>query len=279
MTSPTIERFDRTAEGYLRWWAPVLAPASVRLVARLSELDPGLPGSEPRDVLDVGCGTGNLLLEAARRWPGARLTGLDGSVGMLAVAAREAEGLPAEARPRVGFLKANATALPFEDASFDLVTCAFVLQQVPHRPVVLREILRVLRPGGIAGIAGWTQELVPFAPEVELEAALAEAGIARPATNEIKSGHYGSANAAAAEMRRAGFRRVAARQDALEHLWTAAAFATYRETTRDRDLFAALDEKTRRRGLEALARRLGALAADEFVYRPPIVSIVARRPG
>jgi trans-aconitate methyltransferase len=78
MNNPTIERFDRTAAGYQRWWAPVLAPASKRLIDRLDRLNPGLSAGEPRVVLDLGCGTGNLIFEAARRWSAANLTGLDG---------------------------------------------------------------------------------------------------------------------------------------------------------------------------------------------------------
>jgi SAM-dependent methyltransferase len=278
MTSPTIDRFDRSAEGYFRWWAPVLAPGSDRLVERLGGVDPGLPGGEPLDVLDLGCGTGNLLFVAAERWPGARIVGLDGSSGMLAVAARRAEALPADVRRRISFVKADALSLPLADASFDLVATAYVLQMVPDRAAALREIYRVLRPGGIAGIVGWTAEKEPFAPEVELEEALAEAGIVRPPCREIRSGHFPSPRVAAEELRRAGFRRVAARADALDHRWSPADFATYRVTTRDMDLFGPLDEETRNRALAALDRRIGALEPEQRVYRPPIVSVVGFKP-
>ena len=277
MTSPGVERFNRTAEGHLRWWAPVLAPASTRLVERLGRIDPGLPGGEPRDVLDVGCGTGSSLLEAARRWPGARIVGLDSSVGMLALAGREAERLPAAARKRISFIESDSASLPLADQSFDLVMTAFMLQLVPSRPAVLAEFRRVLRPGGIVAIAGWLTESEPFAPEAELEAALADAGITRPPRLEIRSGHYRSAAAAAAELRRAGFRRVAPREETLDHTWTREGFAAYRETTRDRELFDGLEPSARERALSVLERRLRALTADQLVYRPPIVSLVGRR--
>jgi SAM-dependent methyltransferase len=277
MTSPAAERFNRTAEGYLRWWAPVLAPASLRLVDRLGRIDPGLPGGEARDVLDAGCGTGSSLLEAARRWPAARLVGLDASVGMLALAGREAGRLPAGARERVGFIESDSASLPFADRSFDLVMTAFMLQLVPSRPPVLAEFRRVLRPGGIVAIAGWLTESEPFAPEAELEAALSDAGIVRPPRLEARSGHYRSAAAAAAELRRAGFRGVAPREETVDHTWTREDFAAYRETTRDRDLFEGLEPDARNRALLALERRLRALTPDQLVYRPPIVSLVGRR--
>jgi ubiquinone/menaquinone biosynthesis C-methylase UbiE len=209
MSTPTIERFDRTAEGYLRWWAPVLAPASMRLVDRLDRLHPALPAGEPRDVLDLGCGTGNLIFEAARRWPGARMTGLDGSVGMLEVAQGEQANLPGSTRARLSFIHAYADSLPFPDASFDLVMTAFVLQQVPDRMTVLREICRILRPGGTIAIYGWLDiGLEPFAADTALEEALAEAGVTRPPVTDKRAGHYRSVRSSADELRAAGFRHV-----------------------------------------------------------------------
>jgi ubiquinone/menaquinone biosynthesis C-methylase UbiE len=277
MNNACAERFNRTAEGYLRWWAPVLAPASARLVDRVGRIDPGLTGGKLRDVLDVGCGTGTGLFEAARRWPAARLTGVDASVGMLDVARREQNHLPESARKRIGYLHCDAAAKPVGDASFDLATTCFVLQQVPDRPSVLREIHRLLRPDGLLAIYGWVKEKEPFAPEAALESALVEAGVVRPPSKEARSGHYRTVRGAAGELRAAGFGRVAARADALDFPWRIEDFIEYRTSTRDVELFELLDEPTRRRTVEALRKRLNALAPDQLVYRPPVVSIVARK--
>lgn len=278
MNTPSTERFDRTAAGYLRWWAPVLAPASKRLVDRLDRLDPGLPAGKPRDVLDLGCGTGNLVFEAARRWPGAELTGLDGSVGMLAVVQSEQANLPDSIGARLAFIHAYADSLPFPDASFDLVMTAFVLQQVPDRLAVLREMCRVLRPGGLVAIYGWLNIGVEsFAPDTALEEALAEAGVTRPPDTDNRAGHYRSVRASADELRAAGFRHVSARADALEHAWSIDALITYRTTTRELSLFESMDEATRSRVVDSLKRRLQALAANQMVDRPPVVSILARK--
>lgn len=278
MKSERVDRYDRTAEGYLRWWAPVLAPASVRLVGRVGRADPGLPAGESRGVLDVGCGTGNCLFEAARHWPGARLTGLDASVGMLDVARGQLNRLPESARARIRLVEGNASAVPSPDASVDVVVTAFMLQQLPDRLPALRELHRVLRPGGILAICGWVMEKTPFAPEVELEEALAETGVVRPPSTEVRSGYFRSVRSAADELRSAGFRSVAAQPDALDHRWSVDDFTEYRTTTRDVDLFESLDEPTRRRALDVLRRRLSDLEPDQFVYRPPTVSIVARKP-
>jgi SAM-dependent methyltransferase len=277
MKSRSVERFNRTAEGYLRWWAPVLHPASVRLVERLGGVDPGLPGGLVRDVLDLGCGTGSSLFEAARRWPAARLAGLDGSVGMLDVARREQGRLPAAAGERITYIQADAAAIPAPADAFDAVMTCFVVQQVSDRPAVLREIHRVLRPGGILGIYGWLTEDVPFAPEAELEKALAEAGVARPASDEVKAGHYLSTRAACDELESTGYELIETREEALDHAWAIEDFIDYRVTTRDLELFETLDEATRQRVVEILRRRLRALRSDEWIYRAPIVSLVARR--
>ena len=277
MKTESVERFDRTAEGYLRWWAPVLAPASARLIASLGRLRAGLPGGEPLDVIDMGCGTGNLLFEAARRWPSARLVGLDASEGMLEVARRQAAALPDSARSRIKFVAADAAAAPAPDASFDLVMTGFMIQQVTDRATAMAELFRICRPGGRVAIVGWLKEPVPFGPEAALEDALAEVGVVRPAPRDVKSGHFRTVRQAADELRRAGFRQVSARSGQLEHAWSAEDFITYRTTTRDLDLFEAMTEETRGRTLEALRRRLTALAPDDLVFRPPIVSIVARK--
>ena len=277
MKSEDVERFDRTAEGYLRWWAPVLAPASVRMVDRLSRLDPALQGGGQRTVLDIGCGTGNELLEAARRWPAAHLTGLDASTGMLAVARRETGRLPEAIRERIDFIEADASAIPVPDASFDIVITAFMLQQVPDRSAVLREAHRALRPGGLLAIYGWLTDTAPFAPDAELEKALEETGIVRPPARDARSGHYRSIRSAADELRSAGFTRVGPRADSLDHRWTVADFIEYRVSTRDADLFGRLDEARTHEVVAVLRRRLDALSEDQFIHRPPVVSIVARK--
>jgi hypothetical protein len=70
---------------------------------------------------------------------------------------------------------------------------------------------------------------------------------------------------------------VAARADHLAHRWSAEDFLRYRTTTRDLDLFESMAEDVRRRAVVDLRARLHAMAEGELVFRPPVVSIVARR--
>ncbi len=107
-------------------------------------------GIAPDDaVLDVACGTGVVAREAARRvGPGGTVTGLDIDPSMLAVA----RGIDPAIRWELG----DAQALPFPDASFDVVTCQFGLMFFPDRILSIREMLRVVRPGGRIVVAVWS---------------------------------------------------------------------------------------------------------------------------
>ncbi|HEY3497288.1 MAG TPA: class I SAM-dependent methyltransferase [Polyangiaceae bacterium] len=101
------------------------------------ELDVTLPFARGREVLEVGCGTGLILSRVTEH--AARAVGVDLSPGMLALA-RE-RGLEVS--------EASATALPFSDASFDLVYSFKVLAHVPEIERALSEMARVCRPGGL----------------------------------------------------------------------------------------------------------------------------------
>ena len=93
-------------------------------------------------VLDVACGTGDMVVELLRTWHAASLqvTGVDLSEEMMAIAKRKA--------PQAEYRLADAEHLPFEDASFDAVTCAFGVRNFVHLEQGLGEMLRVLKPGG-----------------------------------------------------------------------------------------------------------------------------------
>jgi demethylmenaquinone methyltransferase/2-methoxy-6-polyprenyl-1,4-benzoquinol methylase len=91
-------------------------------------------------VLDVACGTGAVALELARRY-GCRVVAVDQSPEMLAIArARVGDGI--ELR------EARAEDLPFEDASFDGLTFTYLLRYVDDAAATMRELARVVRPGG-----------------------------------------------------------------------------------------------------------------------------------
>ena len=94
---------------------------------------------EPRRVLDLATGSGDLALTIAKQLPEAEITGADFSPEMLAVA--RAKGLRST-------VIADALQLPFSDASFDVVTVAFGLRNMADWAAALREMARVLGAGG-----------------------------------------------------------------------------------------------------------------------------------
>lgn len=96
-------------------------------------------------VLDLCCGTGDLVFHLLRIDPSLRVTGADFCEPMLVRARERAAHLPAAVHPE--FLEGDAMALPFPDDSFDGVTMGFSLRNVVDIDAVLREVRRVLRPG------------------------------------------------------------------------------------------------------------------------------------
>lgn len=115
-------------------------PAAHRHLADQAAVEPG------QDVLEIGCGTGNLALLVARRHPDARVVGLDPDPRALALARRKADRRGLALQLDRGF----GDALPYPDGSFDRVLSSLMLHHLEpaQKPAMMREIARVLRPGG-----------------------------------------------------------------------------------------------------------------------------------
>src|SRR5262249_2709111 len=101
-------------------------------------------------VLDVAAGNGNVALAAARRWCDVVATDY-----VAALLDRARERADAE-RLRIAFREADAEALPFADASFDVVVSTFGVMFTPDQERAAAELMRVCRPGGKIGLANWT---------------------------------------------------------------------------------------------------------------------------
>jgi SAM-dependent methyltransferase len=103
-------------------------------------------------LLDVGCGSGQLALIAAK--DGVAVTGVDIASNLVerARTRAHAEGLHAR------FEEADAEALPFEEASFDVVASLIGAMFAPRPDLVAQELLRVCKPGGTIAMANWTPQ-------------------------------------------------------------------------------------------------------------------------
>ncbi|MGH8462416.1 MAG: class I SAM-dependent methyltransferase [Stenotrophobium sp.] len=127
--------------------AAFTTPAAASLV-EFAEVHAG------ESVLDVACGTGVVGVTAARR--GARVRGLDLSPALLEDARRNAAVIGAG----IEFLEGDAEALPYADASFDVVLSQFGHMFAPRPEIAIAEMLRVLKPGGRIAFSTWPPELI-----------------------------------------------------------------------------------------------------------------------
>jgi ubiquinone/menaquinone biosynthesis C-methylase UbiE len=127
------------AEIYEEFFVPALFQQWTPIVADAAGIKAG------QLVLDVACGTGVLAREAASR--GGSVVGLDRNEGMLALARRIA--------PAVEWKAGRAEQLPFPDAGFDAVVSQFSLMFFDDRALAVREMRRVLKPGGRLAVAVW----------------------------------------------------------------------------------------------------------------------------
>jgi demethylmenaquinone methyltransferase / 2-methoxy-6-polyprenyl-1,4-benzoquinol methylase len=128
-----------------------------------------LTAAAPRSVLDVGTGTGDLVIEMDRRFGPDRIVGIDLSEEMLSVARRKTADDPSIGA-NLEFRRADVAQLPFSDASFDAVTVSFGVRNFEHLRAGLAEMMRVLRPGGQCMVL---ETSTPKAPLVVLGNALA----------------------------------------------------------------------------------------------------------
>jgi ubiquinone/menaquinone biosynthesis C-methylase UbiE len=141
---------DSSRSRYERWLLRMHRPAHARRTADrnaaffLPHLRPGMR------LLDAGCGAGSITLGLEEAVAGGNAVGIDASNEAIASARATASSL---AHHNLRFATGDMTALPFADVSFDAVFCHAVLQHLRDPLSALRELRRVLSPGGIIGAA------------------------------------------------------------------------------------------------------------------------------
>jgi len=169
---PTLQELTDAAKAYEALFVPSLLGQFAPVVADVARLQRG------DRVLDVACGTGVLAREAAARTaPAGSVVGLDANPGMLAVAAQLA--------PAIEWRQGFAESLPFPDSSFDAVVSQFGLMFFSDQRQALREMIRVLRPGGRLAVAVW--DSLDHAPAYAAEVALFERVAGRAAADALRA--------------------------------------------------------------------------------------------
>ena len=144
------EMFDSIAPSYdfmntmmtgglhIRWRNKALRMAG----ARLHEGD-------PKKVLDVACGTGDVSFRLHELFPDAHITGLDLSPGMLSIAEKKLAAMDKDAGKHISFIEGDSLKMPFADGAFDMVTVAYGVRNFERLEDGYREMRRVLKPGGV----------------------------------------------------------------------------------------------------------------------------------
>jgi len=146
--SAARRQFERWSRSYDRSWLnELIFFPSIRACQEEILRWQHARGPRAYRALDVGCGTGTLLTLLSRDPHAERLIGLDYSPAMIRkLADKVAES---DAAGRVHGVVADSERLPFQDGSFDVVTCCNSFHHYPHQAAVIAGFRRVLRPGGM----------------------------------------------------------------------------------------------------------------------------------
>ena len=128
------------------------------------ELIAALPVSEIEHAVDLACGTGDIALQLTAKYPGAKITGLDLSPQMIALARKRNGG------SRVEFREGDMIATGLPDACANIVTGGYALRNAPNLAASLREIFRILKPGGTAAFLDFSKSAAPAAQKISIGA-------------------------------------------------------------------------------------------------------------
>jgi SAM-dependent methyltransferase len=254
--------YAQTAEFYLGLWSPVIRPVGRRLLE-------ALPLDRAGRVLDAGTGVGALVGDIRELAPGATVVAVDLSEAMLAVA-RRSHAIP--------FAAMDARRLALASATFDVAALPFMLFHIPEPVEALREVRRVVRPGGTVGVVTWGED-PPWGGgrvfQEEIEAAGAGPDpLDVPETHEMMN----TPDKVESLLSDAGLEAGRVWVEPHEHRWDPEQFKTYLGYGARRRRLETLPEPQRAAVMRRVRERLDALEPDGWIYRFTCVLSVARRP-
>jgi ubiquinone/menaquinone biosynthesis C-methylase UbiE len=275
-----VERYNRDAADYERYWAPVLEGTAHGL---LHYIDGYVGFVVRRDggvrILEVGSGTGSLVLRMLEHWPQASVIATDGAAAMVE---RTRDRVTAAGfADRAEFLTGPAHSLPVADASVDMVISTFVMQLVPDRIDALREAHRVLAPAGMVAYLTWLDRDArePFLPAEEFDEAVYDLDVDEPdGPDEPHAGDVGSGRTATSELRRAGFIKATAHESVLDYEWTMESYLEYKLEYDERSFLELLSDEQRASLVAKARERLSRLEPREFTWHAPVVFARAEKP-
>ncbi len=253
-------RYVGLADEYARFWSPVIEPMGLRLLEML-------PLGLAWRIVDIGCGTGNLISKIVAAAPNARSLGLDRAANILSAASKS--GVP--------LVLADGCRLPLRNSSFDVAVMAFALFKFPSPLAGLTEAKRVLRPGGVLGITIWAGDTHVLPGDEIWEEVLVD--VPRSPDESDRLEDLNEIEKLRGVLESAGITGSDIHSETFERTWTPESlFALKSELThRARLVRLPVDEREKR--LAQVRAYLAGMTPSSFIWRPSILFARAQVPS